>query len=103
MSGMYLKQGKPQQFCQQCGRSHDLDAFDQGRRSCRTQLAKHAARLVYVLTALFHPSLPCWHFYVFQEFAGDGSFWQYPVLGPQVSLPMVPPPETLAVGYVVPK
>lgn len=46
MSGMFLKQGKPQQFCQQCGRSHNLDAFDKGRRSCRTQLAKHAARLV---------------------------------------------------------
>ncbi|KAL3133811.1 hypothetical protein ABBQ32_008285 [Trebouxia sp. C0010 RCD-2024] len=44
MSGMFLKQGKPQQFCQQCGRSHNLDAFDKGRRSCRTQLAKHAAR-----------------------------------------------------------
>ncbi|KAL0028258.1 hypothetical protein WJX79_005412 [Trebouxia sp. C0005] len=44
MSGTFLKQGKHQQFCQQCGRSHNPDAFDQGRRSCRTQLAKHAAR-----------------------------------------------------------
>ena len=53
MSGMFLKQGKPQQFCQQCGRSHNLDAFDTGRRSCRTQLAKHAARLVQMFV------LPC--------------------------------------------
>ena len=44
MSGIFLKQGKAQQFCQQCGRSHNPDAFDKGRRSCRTQLAKHAAR-----------------------------------------------------------
>ncbi|DBA75150.1 hypothetical protein WJX77_004561 [Trebouxia sp. C0004] len=44
MSGIFLKQGTHQQFCQQCGRSHNPDAFDQGRRSCRTQLAKHAAR-----------------------------------------------------------
>lgn len=44
MSGVFLKQGKAQQFCQQCGRSHTPDAFDKDRRSCRTQLAKHAAR-----------------------------------------------------------
>lgn len=55
MSGMFLKQGRPQQFCQQCGRSHNLDAFDEGRRSCRTQLAKHAARLVQIFAALWHP------------------------------------------------
>ena len=51
MSGMFLKLGKPQQFCQQCGRSHNLDAFDHGRKSCRTQLAKHAARLVLLIAA----------------------------------------------------
>ena len=44
MSGVFQKQGKAQQFCQQCGRSHNPDAFAEGRRSCRTQLAKHAAR-----------------------------------------------------------
>ena len=48
MSGTFLKQGKAQQFCQQCGRSHNPDAFDQGRKSCRTQLAKHAARLAHL-------------------------------------------------------
>lgn len=51
MSGMFLKLGRPQQFCQQCGRSHNLDAFDQGRKSCRTQLAKHAARWVLLFAA----------------------------------------------------
>lgn len=48
MSGIFQKQGKAQQFCQQCGRSHNPDAFDKGRRSCRIQLAKHAARCVAV-------------------------------------------------------
>ena len=38
--------GKRQRFCQQCGRCHLLDAFDQGKRSCRAQLAKHNARCV---------------------------------------------------------
>ena len=56
MSGMFLKSGNPQQFCQQCGRSHNLDAFDQGRKSCRTQLAKHAARFVSLITAVVYLS-----------------------------------------------
>ena len=59
MSGMFLKSGKPQQFCQQCGRSHNLDAFDQGRKSCRTQLAKHAARLVLLFAAVLYPPAIC--------------------------------------------
>ena len=56
MSGMFLKLGKPLLFCHQCGRSHNLDAFDQGRKSCRTQLAKHAARLVVLFAAVLYPS-----------------------------------------------
>ena len=54
MAGVFLKLGKPQQFCQQCGRSHNLDAFDHGRKSCRTQLAKHAARLVLLFAAVMY-------------------------------------------------
>lgn len=55
MSGVFLKQGKEQQFCQQCGRSHNPDAFDKGRRSCRTQLAKHAARSAHHIPAAALP------------------------------------------------
>jgi len=36
--------GKPQRFCQQCGRCHELACFEGIRRSCRNQLAKHNAR-----------------------------------------------------------
>ncbi|KAF5829409.1 SBP domain-containing protein, partial [Dunaliella salina] len=39
-----LKDGRLQRFCQQCGRFHDLMAFDGSRRSCRDQLDKHNAR-----------------------------------------------------------
>ncbi len=39
-----LKDGRLQRFCQQCGRFHDLAAFDAGRKSCREQLSKHNAR-----------------------------------------------------------
>ncbi len=42
----FERAGKRQRFCQQCGRCHLLDAFDQGKRSCRAQLAKHNARCV---------------------------------------------------------
>ncbi|CAD7696012.1 unnamed protein product [Ostreobium quekettii] len=39
-----MKNGRLQRFCQQCGRFHDLVAFDGNRRSCRDQLNKHNAR-----------------------------------------------------------
>ncbi|KAL4858646.1 Squamosa promoter-binding-like protein 15 [Chlorella vulgaris] len=35
-------------FCQQCGRFHSLDCFDGDKRSCREQLAQHAARRRYL-------------------------------------------------------
>jgi len=36
--------GKLQRFCQQCGRFHELSAFDGEHRSCRERLQKHNAR-----------------------------------------------------------
>lgn len=39
-----MKDGRLQRFCQQCGRFHDLSAFDGNRKSCREQLSKHNAR-----------------------------------------------------------
>ncbi|KXZ54384.1 hypothetical protein GPECTOR_5g462 [Gonium pectorale] len=39
-----MKDGRLQRFCQQCGRFHDLTAFDGNRKSCREQLSKHNAR-----------------------------------------------------------
>eukprot|EP00798_Chlamydomonas_sp_ICE-L_P013229 gene13229-19070_t len=39
-----MKEGRLQRFCQQCGRFHDLVAFDNNRKSCREQLSKHNAR-----------------------------------------------------------
>lgn len=39
-----MKDGRLQRFCQQCGRFHDLSAFDGNRKSCREQLQKHNAR-----------------------------------------------------------
>eukprot|EP00879_Flechtneria_rotunda_P009711 GHRR01010160.1.p1 GENE.GHRR01010160.1~~GHRR01010160.1.p1 ORF type:complete len:714 (+),score=337.22 GHRR01010160.1:258-2144(+) len=39
-----MKDGRLQRFCQQCGRFHDLAAFDGNRKSCREQLQKHNAR-----------------------------------------------------------
>jgi hypothetical protein len=39
-----MKDGRLQRFCQQCGRFHDLSAFDGNRKSCREQLNKHNAR-----------------------------------------------------------
>ncbi|GMH42007.1 hypothetical protein BSKO_09926 [Bryopsis sp. KO-2023] len=39
-----IKHGRLERFCQQCGRFHDLAAFDGNRRSCRDQLSKHNAR-----------------------------------------------------------
>jgi hypothetical protein len=39
-----MRGGRLQRFCQQCGRFHDLAAFDAGRKSCREQLSKHNAR-----------------------------------------------------------
>uniref|UniRef100_A0A061QPH2 SBP-type domain-containing protein n=1 Tax=Tetraselmis sp. GSL018 TaxID=582737 RepID=A0A061QPH2_9CHLO len=36
--------GKPVRFCQSCSRAHDIADFDEGRRSCREELRKHASR-----------------------------------------------------------
>ena len=36
--------GRRQRFCQQCGRYHDLAAFDGDKRSCRARLQRHNAR-----------------------------------------------------------
>lgn len=36
--------GRRQRFCQQCGRFHDLAAFDGDKRSCRARLQRHNAR-----------------------------------------------------------
>ena len=32
-----LKDGKEQRFCQQCGRFHPLEEFDNNKRSCRAR------------------------------------------------------------------
>ena len=39
-----LVDGIPQRFCQQCGRFHNLDAFDADKRNCRARLAQHNSR-----------------------------------------------------------
>jgi hypothetical protein len=39
-----LREGRPQRFCQQCGRFHPLEEFDGTKRSCRSRLQKHNAR-----------------------------------------------------------
>jgi len=39
-----MKDGKPQRFCQQCGRFHLLEEFDNNKRSCRTRLLRHNLR-----------------------------------------------------------
>lgn len=52
----FMRHGTQQRFCQQCGRCHQLSAFDSGKRSCRAQLQKHNARCESSL----QPSLrPC--------------------------------------------
>ncbi|KAL4428263.1 hypothetical protein ABPG75_002352 [Micractinium tetrahymenae] len=38
------REGVANRFCQQCGRFHPLSEFDGPQRSCRSQLAYHAAR-----------------------------------------------------------
>lgn len=40
----FLLNGSVVRFCQRCGHSHGLEAFDLNRHSCREQLAKHNAR-----------------------------------------------------------
>eukprot|EP00775_Hariotina_reticulata_P011147 gene11147-11300_t len=39
-----MRDGKPQRFCQQCGRFHLLTDFDGNKRSCRARLQRHNAR-----------------------------------------------------------
>lgn len=43
-SAALLVDGVPQRFCQQCGKFHDLDAFDGDKRNCRARLAQHNSR-----------------------------------------------------------
>ena len=43
-SSKLLVDGQPQRFCQQCGRFHDLAAFDGEKRNCRFRLEKHNSR-----------------------------------------------------------
>ncbi len=43
-SAALLVDGIPQRFCQQCGKFHDLDAFDGDKRNCRARLAQHNSR-----------------------------------------------------------
>lgn len=40
----FMRQGKEQRFCQQCGRCHELAAFEGTKRACINQLEKHNAR-----------------------------------------------------------
>ena len=40
----FMRQGKLQRFCQQCGRCHELSEFEGNQRSCRAQLDRHNAR-----------------------------------------------------------
>jgi hypothetical protein len=37
-------QGRPQRFCQQCGRFHDCTEFEGTRKSCRRKLERHNER-----------------------------------------------------------
>lgn len=37
-------EGRAQRFCQQCGRFHDLEAFDGEKRNCRARLEQHNMR-----------------------------------------------------------
>lgn len=39
-----VREGRPQRFCQQCGRFHNLTEFDGAKRSCRARLQRHNAR-----------------------------------------------------------
>jgi hypothetical protein len=43
-SSKLVVDGQPQRFCQQCGRFHDLAAFDGEKRNCRFRLEKHNSR-----------------------------------------------------------
>ena len=40
----FMRQGRLQRFCQQCGRCHELSEFEGNQRSCRAQLDRHNAR-----------------------------------------------------------
>lgn len=51
----FMRQGKLQRFCQQCGRCHELSEFEGNQRSCRAQLDRHNARSAH---------MPNWPFYV---------------------------------------
>nr|1UL4_A Chain A, squamosa promoter binding protein-like 4 [Arabidopsis thaliana] len=42
-SSVFLS-GLNQRFCQQCSRFHDLQEFDEAKRSCRRRLAGHNER-----------------------------------------------------------
>ena len=61
----FMRQGKLQRFCQQCGRCHELSEFEGNQRSCRAQLDRHNARsahmvplAMYMHLHSFFPALP---------------------------------------------
>ena len=43
----FLKKERPSRFCQQCSRVQLIEVFEKDRRSCKEQLAKHAARWAF--------------------------------------------------------
>lgn len=43
-ASLVIKDGRPQRFCQQCGKFHDIAEFDGEKRSCRARLDKHNTR-----------------------------------------------------------
>ena len=56
----FLKKERPSRFCQQCSRVHLIEAFEKDRRSCKEQLAKHAARWALELAAArWKTDMPC--------------------------------------------
>ncbi|KAL4433435.1 hypothetical protein ABPG77_010288 [Micractinium sp. CCAP 211/92] len=44
MADCIERDGVPCRFCQQCAKFHPVEEFEPGLRSCRAQLARHAAR-----------------------------------------------------------
>ena len=55
----FMRQGKLQRFCQQCGRCHELSEFEGNQRSCRAQLDRHNARRAPCLQTSFVPVSNC--------------------------------------------
>ena len=56
----FMRQGKLQRFCQQCGRCHELSEFEGNQRSCRAQLDRHNARSAHQLLGTYlYRIFPC--------------------------------------------